>query len=135
VILSLSSAALANPFPPSQRKNFDGQTYQCFDFEGYKSLVITHQELEKTIDEVDLLEEKNQLLTDQVVNLQEIRKLNEEKIELFQTENERLYKLWQEENKKRHLAEERPTFNWLAWTAAGTFATSTLVLSLVLIAN
>lgn len=50
------------------------------------------------------------------------------KINFLQDDRSRVVKMWQDENKKRHAAENKPAYGWMA---AGVLAITTLTLGVV----
>ena len=63
-------------------------------------------------------------------------KLQENDIVLLKKNADRLTKKWTEENRLRHLAENKPNFgNWIAWSCAGVTTATALILGTVLIAK
>jgi hypothetical protein len=50
---------------------------------------------------------------------------------VLQGERDRLTALWEEENRRRHDAENAPDLSWIPWAIAGGFAISTIVLAII----
>jgi len=111
----------------------DGERFQCFTLDEMKSLLEFEAELRyfetsyiKIFKKVDLLEQQVQLKDVQIFELEE-QKL------VLKGERDRLYSKWEEENRLRLEAENKPKFgNPIAWGLAGTFLLSTIGLSLAL---
>lgn len=126
--------------PPEESKiplgkpcQVDGERFQCFTLDEMKELLMLEQELRyfetSYIDmfkKVDLLEQQVQLQEVQIFELEE-QKL------ILKGERDRLYSKWENENRLRLEAENKPKFgNPIAWGLAGTFLLSTIGLSLAL---
>ncbi len=130
VVLAFSRSALAEPaLPPGKWHDIDGKSYMCYDLTGFKQLVLLAMERNKLVVDVNTLTKQMSLLRD-ITGLQEkVIAVRDQQVALIKGENERMFKLWQEENKKRHDAEERPDWSAiLGWGTAGVFAVSTAVL-------
>jgi len=108
-----------------------GERYQCFTLDEMKELLLLDQELThfetqyiNMFKKVSLLE--NQLKLKDV----QIYELEDQKL-VLKGERDRLYSKWEEENRLRLKAENKPKFgNPIAWGLAGTFLLSTIGLSL-----
>lgn len=120
-----------DPFPDE-----DGVHQQkgiVFDLEGTKSLLLKLNCGQYHLDVRTALE--GELANEQLksATLQERFELSQEVLGLYEVENERLYKLWEVENKKRHEAENSSSYGWVGWAAAAVLATSTLALGAVVV--
>jgi hypothetical protein len=79
-------------------------------------------------------------LKSQILNLDKIilvkssqEKLYETSIKTLKDDQSRLFAKWKEENRLRHLAENKPAVgSWIAWGAAGVAGTVAIVLGIVL---
>src|SRR5690606_8663137 len=131
MILATEPSALADPLPQGKPKIVDGETLQGYDLAGYKSLVVLGAEVVSLRETTSALQAQVDHLEESVSLLESVRAAQDEKIHMYSEENQRLYDMWKEENRKRHEAEARPDWgSALAWGAAGTFAVSTAVLLL-----
>lgn len=63
-------------------------------------------------------------------------KLLENQVSILQKEHVRLTKKWTEENRLRHLCENKPNFgSWVSWSIAATMAATAAVLAGILISK
>ena len=69
----------------------------------------------------------------QIIELEAVVGLKDEKISLLEDDKERLYANWVEENRKRHKAESKVSKSWIGWAAAGALAVSTLTLGVAFV--
>lgn len=128
-ILVTASSAAAEPLPQGRRVEVGREMLHCFNFDEYKSLVVMNRELEAVSAEMVLDKERKVLLSKEIDLLKGIQKVQVAQVKLFSDENERLFQLWKEENRKRHVAENKPAWgSYLAWSLAGVFAVSTATL-------
>jgi hypothetical protein len=94
----------------------DGTRYQCFTLDEMKELLMLENELRyfetnyiQMFKKVSLLEDENLLLKGQVFSLGEDN-------DLLKLDRERIFLKWEEENKLRLEAENKPNFgNPIAW--------------------
>jgi cytoskeletal protein RodZ len=71
-----------------------------------------------------------------LLDYEQIIRAHESSVGILQKENDRLFKSWSEENKKRHEAENRPYLSSsLGWTTAGVMTIVSGVLTVILIAQ
>lgn len=139
-LLSLQSPIRAQELPPGQRMNLGTKAApdirQCYDFDEYKGI------LQYQID-CSACKESNGILKQQVAAQEEIigkqdqiMKLKDDNIVVMQSEKDRLYKMWSEENAARHKAEDKPIFgNWIGWTTAAVLGVATVFLTGLVIAK
>lgn len=106
----------------------DGREAACFALEEFKQLTIAWVERDTFRSEKELLETKLNLQLKQISTLNSIIDTQGDTITKLTTENDRLFALWVEENKKRHEAETNPSFSWVPWGIASGFAATTLIL-------
>lgn len=107
------------------------QTYQCFNLEEYRELLLMDEDLRYL----------NRLHTADVARISSLTHAADEltlslesansSISLLEAERLRLNSMWEEENRLRHEAENRPDWNWIPWTLAGGFAIATVILSVI----
>jgi len=122
--------------PQGTRLTTPQGTFQGYSLEEFK--IILRLEAEYIANTRKL--EVNQVL---VQNLTLLTQNQTKQLELLKKDNttlkaeeERKHKMWVEENRLRHLAENRPNFgSWIAWGTAGVFAVATAVLTSVLISK
>lgn len=140
-VLSLSLGTLrAEPqnIPKGEAKEVGNPPvrFQCYDLDSYKSLLKFDVEHTACLQTVDAKEKQRQNLMLQIGDLEEVLKAQSASIDVLKKDNNRLYGMWEEENRKRHLAENKPAYgSWLAWGTAGVFVVATAVLAGVVIAK
>lgn len=135
-MLIVTSTANADPdpedyelikFPKGVAKDIDGYRHQCLNFDEFTLLLEFEANMVECEMETDLKTEKIELLDLQVTELKLVTDLQKLTVDAMKVENERLFGLWKDENKKRHLAENKPHWgSWVGWTVAGV---STAVLA------
>lgn len=117
--------------PDSVSVQLDGERHQAFNLGGYTELLRMDNDLRK-------------LTLWHVVDEQRIARLEEAgaqytlaldaanlALEDTEADRQRIYLLWEEENRRRQELENAPDYSWIPWTLAGGLAVSTLVLALV----
>lgn len=113
--------------PKGQTKIIDGYRHQCLNFDEFTLLLEFEASMVECEMETDLKDEKIELLELQITDLKIITQLQKQTGDAMKVENDRLFGLWKDENKKRHLAENKPHWgSWMGWTVAGV---STAVLA------
>lgn len=117
--------------PLGRRCTVGTTTYQCFDLPEYRELLLMdsdlHLAVENHVTDVSRIASLT-LATDELrlaLNDAEAART------LLEAERVRLAAMWEEENRLRHEAENRPTFDWIPWTIAGGLAISTLILAII----
>ncbi len=124
----------ADLLPPSTKYSINNEVQACFNLENYKKLLQLAVDLGAELQKTDLLSrkvvEQETIITSQkkiIINKDNV-------IILYKKDQERLFNLWSEENRKRHLAENRPAYgSWVSWGLAGGFAVSTVVLGAIVL--
>lgn len=111
----------------------EGDGYMAFDLAGAQSIAVKLQCGEyhfrmRTALATELVNEQSKTR-----NLREQIALNLEKLDTLEYENDRLFRKWKDENKKRHEAENKADYAWIGWTAAAVLGASTLALGTVLV--
>jgi hypothetical protein len=112
----------------------DGTRYQCFTLDEMKELLMLENELRyfetnyiQMFKKVSLLEGENRLLKGQVFSLGEDN-------DLLKLDRERIFLKWEEENKLRLEAENKPNFgNPIAWGIVGVEASVIIGLILAMV--
>ena len=114
--------------PPGHRCD----TYQCFDLGEYTQLLHMDEDLRYLTDvhAADLIRIDG--LTSESTELRSALALVRLNEAALLTERDRLTAMWEEANRLRHEAENRPDWSWIPWTLAGVFAVTTLTLGLVI---
>lgn len=134
LVLFLSSKAYADVPRGTPINVGNNDIRECYTIEQFKQLLI--------LDENYNNEKNKNYELSKKVNLQvkQIDFLNQEIIDykynndLLEKENTRLYTMWKTENKKRHEAEEKPSFSAFAgWgTASVLGVVSTVLLGIII---
>lgn len=135
LFLLLAPSAQAQPsdrFPESIQVTYQGETYRAFNLGNFKELLVMDAELSRALSLLSIQEQK-------IVNLEESYtyciaaiKVEQDTVETLTSYSEYLFKRWEEENKLRHEAENKPRLGTiLGWSTSAVFG----VLSLVLITH
>lgn len=137
LLLTLAPASVAAQYvryrlPDGRRCTVAAQTYQCFDLPEYQQLLHIDEDLRHYTELSEIAERRVTLLTQSTENLRLALDASQRNVTLLEAERVRLTALWEEENRLRHEAEERPEWDWIPWTLAGGFAIATLVLGIIL---
>ena len=111
----------------------EGTRYQCFTLDEMKDLLMLENELRyfetnyiQMFKKVSLMEDENRLLKGQLFSV-------EEQNALLSLERERIYLKWEEENKLRLEAENKPNIgNPIAWGIVGVEASVIIALILAM---
>lgn len=122
--------------PAGQRLTTAQGTFQGYTLEEFKLLLKMDVDLESFTQQipkyVEVLENNDKLIS----NLHKQLELKDKSITILQEERVRLTEKWTEENRLRHVAENKGSWTpWLAWGAAGVATVVAAVLSVVLIAK
>lgn len=133
------AAALARDsyrLPPGHRLTAPGGTFHAYSLAEFKLLLKMDVDLEafsKQIPKYIKLQEDSAKL---ISNFNKQVELKDVSIKLLQDDRLRLTQKWTEENRLRHLAENKPSWTtWFAWGAAGLMAVVAAVLAGVLVAK
>lgn len=118
--------------PEGHRCTVAAETYQCFDLGEYTELLHIDEDLRHLTElhAADLA--RIEALSHAADELRLSLDLTRANVETLEAERTRLTHLWEEENRLRHEAENRPSLDWIPWTLAGGFAIATLVLGIVI---
>lgn len=117
--------------PDGHRCAVAAQTYQCFDLGEYTELLHMDEDLRHLTElhAADLA--RIESLTHASDELRLSLDATRANVETLEAERLRLTTMWEEENRLRHEAENRPDWNWIPWTIAGGFAIATLILGII----
>jgi len=116
---------------PPYTFHYEGpDTFACFNLDGFKELLKLDLDVESLRVQVKIL--NNVIENDKIkINkLQENLDLQIKTIDELETENDRLYRLWSDENKRRRIIENKT--NWpaiIGWSSAGVLLVSTAVIA------
>lgn len=118
--------------PLGRRCSLAAETYQCFNLDEYRELLLMDDDL-RNLDRLHAADiQRLTLLTHASEELTASLEAANSSIELLESERLRLSAMWEEENRLRHEAENRPDWNWIPWTLAGGLAIAVVVLGLIL---
>jgi len=120
-------------FPEYKKVLYETEELGCFEFQDFKLIVDQWNCALGMEAQNEVLKSQNAKKDRQINLLEETIKLKDNDIKLVEEENKRLFEKWEFENQKRHEAENRTDYSWLAWTGAAAFATSTVVLGTILV--
>jgi hypothetical protein len=119
--------------PAGQRLTTAQGTFQSFTLEDFKVLLKMDVDLESFSLQIPKYLKVQEDLTKLSVNLGKQLKLKDKTITVLQGERARLTKKWTEENRLRHLAENKVSWtSWFAWGAAGVMTVVAAVLAGIL---
>lgn len=126
------------PLPTGDRVNVGTETSpdlrQCFSLEDMKKIVtIYYVGYIPCAEEKQLLQDRLVLAEDEINHLGQIIVVQQESLVKLATENERIFDKWKEENRLRHIAEQKGWTDHLGWAAAATFGISTAILTGIII--
>jgi hypothetical protein len=120
--------------PEGKRLKIEQRTYQGYTLEEMKVLLKMDVDLEMYSKEIPKFRE---IIADKTELASELRKIidaKDEQIRIVSTDKDRLFTKWAEENRKRHLAENKPNWgSWLGWTAAAAMTIVSVTLAVTLI--
>lgn len=120
--------------PAGQRLTTPQGTFQGYTLEEFKLLLTMDVDLENFSQQIFKYIKLQENLTKLNANFSKRLDLKDKTIKVLQDERLRLTKKWTEENRLRHLAENKPSWtSWLAWGAAATMTAITAVLVGILI--
>lgn len=132
--MSQTIQAKPGEFPLGKRVKIEGAELKCYTIPEYKKLMGLYVDLNTCTAKEVLLKQKIANLEKQAAIYNEIADLHLSSIKILTEENKRLFGLWKEENKKRHIAENKPQFgSWLSWGSAGVLAAASAVLLTVIL--
>lgn len=101
----------------------------CFTLEDTKTLILIHNRAVQYLSEKELLEKKLNLQLQSLDHLEFIIEIQNDMLVKIKLDRDNWFEQWKVENKKRHIAENRPQFgSWLAWGTVGVFIVSTSLL-------
>ena len=138
IILTLTWVSNAHGDPPrGTRAQINGETMECFTLEQYKNILRQDVSLAQADAANDLLGRKIVQQNFIIDNMKQIRESQERTISLLEANNDRLFAMWNAENKRRHEAESKPGSAppYIAWVTAGVLALSTAVLGGMALSN
>lgn len=136
LVILLPSVAVGQEYeryrlPLGRRCSVATDTFQCFNLDEYRELLLMDEDLRylNGLHSADI--ERIVVLTHASDELTASLEAANSSLSLLEAERLRLNALWEEENRLRHEAENRPDWNWIPWTLAGGFAIATAVLAII----
>lgn len=119
--------------PEGRRCIVDGVTYQCFALDEYVELLEMDVDLRFYDEAYPQANQRISLLEESEAQLRLALESAESEIQILEEERTRLINNWQEENRLRLEAENRPDLgSWIAWGLAAVEAVAVVILSVVL---
>ena len=137
LILTLGPAwAQPRPLPAGSYVKVGENKLRAYTLEEFKIILHIHADylawhgqVPKLKLQVTKLEKLNQNRNSQI-------QLIEKNVKILEGEQDRLTKKWEEDNRLRHLCENKPAFgSWFAWGSAGAAGLVATVLAVILIAK
>ncbi|NJL54368.1 hypothetical protein HC928_03655 [bacterium] len=117
--------------PEGTRLVVRGETYQGFDLGEYRELLHMDEDLRQFSERLIVLQNQVTELSQAATSLTQALRVSQSSIELLEEERTRLTELWEDENRRRHQAENRPEWDWIPWTLSAVLAAAVVVLSIV----
>lgn len=122
--------------PEGRRCTVGGETFQCFNLAEYQVLLEMDQDLHHF--QLSLSNAQEQIVRLERINTQLTLAIDgyESQIATLQAERTRLFERWEEENRLRLEAENRPMIgSWVAWGLAAAEAAVILGLVIAMVAG
>lgn len=120
--------------PVGTRLTVPQGTFQGYSLEEFKVLLKMDIDLESFSKQIPKYIKLQENLTKLTVNLGNQLKLKDKTIKVLYSERDRLTKKWTEENRLRHIAENKPSvWTWLGWSAAAAATLVATVLAVILV--
>lgn len=117
--------------PEGRRCTVAAEVYQCYNLGEFRELLHIDADLRHLTEQHTLDLARIEALTQADSELRLSLTTTREMVTTLEAERTRLTEMWEEENRLRHEAENRPDWSWLPWTLAAGFAIATLVLGIV----
>jgi len=134
VILTISLASNVWAAPPKHLpEGTRTNNAWCFDLDESKDLLILDKSYDTCLGNSEKKDRQIKLFDKLVENTRAAVKIAESSVDVLNERNKNLYKMWKEENLKRHEAENKPNFGaWIGWGAAAVMAGVAASLAVVL---
>ena len=133
LLANVSEARTSYRLPAGTNLVLPKGTYQGYTLEEMKILLKMDVDLEAYEKEIPRFKEMIDNYTRITKAKDEIIKSQDTMIKLANADRERLTTKWTEENKLRHVCENKPRFgSWIAWGTAGVATTVATVLAIIL---
>ena len=92
----------------------------CYTLEGFKSLLLIDTALTLCKEELTIIKFQLHQYDRMLMDMESVSEIQDKVIDAQTVELQRMYKDWKEENRLRHLAENRPQWgSWAGWVVAG----------------
>lgn len=115
IISGLINPINAQTLPPGKRLNIGGETYQCYNFDEQKKIFGLEFDLGFCNRSKQLLEEKLKIQINTIDDLTKTVESQRHDINILTSRSNRLQEMWEQENKKRLEAENKPNYGGLSW--------------------
>jgi hypothetical protein len=120
--------------PEGMRLTVQQGTFQAYSLEEFKLLLKMDVDLESFTKQIPKYIKLQENLTKLNVNINKQLELAQNTIKVLYGERDRLTKKWTEENRLRHLAENKPSImTWLGWGSAAAMGIVATVLAVILV--
>jgi hypothetical protein len=120
--------------PVGKRLTTPQGTFQGYSLEEMKVLLKMDVDLESYNLQIPKFAKVLKNSGELISNLRKQLESKDKSLKILQDERVRLTKKWTEENKLRHIAENKPSlWTWIAWSSAGAMAVVATVLAIVLV--
>ena len=129
-------AAPPRQLPAGSQVEVGGNHLRAYTLEEFKIVLHIYADYMNWHTQVPKLTDQATKLSQLVENQNQQLKLRAGEVKILGEERDRLTKKWTEENRLRHLCENKPAFgSWIAWSAAGAMSLVATVLSIILIVD
>lgn len=138
VVMMVSAPVLAKPSsqPTSLPVGRVIDDLRSYTLEEFKIILKIHADYKSWYTQIPKLKLKVKFLDEIITKKDDQLRLLGSEIETLQTERKRLTEKWKEENRLRHLAENKPKFGtWIAWSVAAVLGVVASALGIILISK
>lgn len=141
IILLVSPMAWSQPesmpvtfdLPPGVLITTDKATYRGYTLEEFKIILHIYTDYKSWGKQLPKIRLQRSTLENLTANLKKQLELRAAEVEKLESERKLLTEKWKEENRLRHLAENRPAFgSWIAWGTAALTTAIAAVLTVVI---
>ena len=115
---------------------YENQKYMCYDLEQFKMLLHMDNDFRSAVESLSVTKSKVYDLSNANLAFKKALSISDQQIELMRAENKRLSILWTEENRLRHIAENKPSFGgWVPWSLTGVLGVLSVGLIVGIVAS
>jgi hypothetical protein len=138
-VTCLTQTALAQPkhLPDGERINpgaGDPLEKQCYSSSAFIQLLELDNNHSACLKSNARLKEAEGYYKEIQLNLKKVIEAKDDNILILKKDNDRIHKMWKDENRKRHEAENKPNIgSWLGWSIAGVSTVAVAVLLAVVV--